>query len=130
MIYSFKSAILACLTATTCASPLLQRAADFGPSTVFEKVNIPKKWTPAGAPSSQATMTMQIALKQNNIAGLQAKLADVANPKSPNYGKWLSKQEMETYTSPSNESVQAVTAWLVSNGISADGITQPTPDWM
>jgi tripeptidyl-peptidase-1 len=130
MIYSFQAAILASLTATTFASPLLQRAADFGPSTVFEKANIPKKWTPAGAPSAQATMTMQIALKQNNIAGLQAKLADIANPKSPNYGKWLSKQDMETYTSPSTESVQAVTAWLATYGVSSKAITQPTPDWM
>jgi len=131
IINSFQvAAILACLTATTCASPLLQRAADFRPSTVFEKVNIPKRWALAGAPNAQATMTMQIALKQSNIAGLQSKLADISNPKSTNYGKWLSRKEMEVYTSPSSESVQAVTTWLATYGISSKAISQPTPDWM
>lgn len=123
-------AVLAPIATTILATPLKDRAVDLGLVTLFEKVAIPSKWTAAGTPSSSTMMGMQIALKQNNIAGLQAKLLDIASPKSQNYGKWLSREEMEAYTSPSNESVQAVTAWLGLYGISSDMIFYPTPDWM
>ncbi|UNI22942.1 Tripeptidyl-peptidase I [Purpureocillium takamizusanense] len=75
-------------------------------------------------------MNMQIALKQGNMGALQSKLQDISNPKSPNYGKWLSKEELEGFTRPSEESVKMVKLWLSSYDIHERDITQTTPDWL
>ena len=70
----------------------------------------------------------QIGLKQSNIEGLQARLLDVSNPKSPNYGKWLSKEEVATYTAPAEGNAEAIKSWLAAHGIK--DIEQPTNDWI
>ena len=119
------------VAATALASPIVDRAAqDLGPNKVVEKVTPPSQWKSTGAAHPSTTLQLQIGLKQNNIAGLQKKLADVSNPSSANYGKWLSKEEVETYTSPSALSLQIVHTWLAAYGISKSAITQPTPDWI
>lgn len=75
-------------------------------------------------------VTLQIGLKQADIKGLQKRLMDAAHPDSSSYGKWLSKAEMEKYTSPSQQSVDMVKVWLGAHGIFDNSISRPTPDWM
>jgi hypothetical protein len=131
MVFFTRAALLALLTLMARASPLLgQRAANLGPLSILENITIPSGWTPTGSPNPETLMTMQVALKQKNIDGLQAKLMDVSDPESPNYGKCLSKEDMEAYTSPSTDSLQTVKLWLASYGVPASSISQPTPDWM
>lgn len=126
---SFSSALVAAyILAFVHGSPLLDRAAKFGAVTQLESVNVPRTWSSKGAANSNITMLMQIALKQNNIDGLATKLMDISNPTSANYGKWLSKDELEVYTSPSVETVQTVKSWLSLYDINEDSIFQPTPD--
>jgi tripeptidyl-peptidase-1 len=87
-------------------------------------------WADKGAPSADIGFKMQITPRQRDMSGLEQVFLDVSNPNSSNYRKWLSKEELETYTSPSTETVQAVTTWLTSSGISADSVTQTSPDWL
>ncbi|KZP15649.1 family S53 protease-like protein [Athelia psychrophila] len=82
----------------------------------------------ASAPAGQ-TIPLRIALVQNNIAGLEKALYDVSTPSSANYGKHLSKEDVESYVKPAQASVDAVNAFLKSNGISATTLS-PAGDWI
>ncbi|OAA58273.1 family S53 protease-like protein [Cordyceps fumosorosea ARSEF 2679] len=127
----FRCTIAACLIALCYGGPATpQQAAKLGNPALLEKVKVPAEWAEAGAPKSEAMVTLQIGLKQADMGGLQKRLMDAAHPSSPNYGKWLSKEEMEKYTSPAPQSVDMVKVWLGAHSIFDQSISRPTPDWM
>ncbi|TQW00051.1 family S53 protease-like protein [Cordyceps javanica] len=104
-------------------------SANHGPLTLFSEIKqIPSKWQSTGAAEKGAMVKGQIGLKQSNIKGLEAKLLDISNPTSPNYGKWLSHAEIASFTAPAEGSVEAIKSWLAANGISE--VSQPTNDWI
>ncbi|EJD41708.1 family S53 protease [Auricularia subglabra TFB-10046 SS5] len=74
-------------------------------------------------------LKMRIALRQNNIAGLEEELMAVSDPASPRYGQHLSKEQVEEYVRPPPEVVAAVKAWLSDNGITPSTIS-PAGDWL
>lgn len=93
--------------------------------TLFHELKaVPSQWVSKSQAHADTPMKMQIGLKQSNIDGLQAKLMDVSNPESANYGKWLSKDEVAKYTAPAAGHVEAVKAWLAAHGITQTA--QPT----
>lgn len=99
--------------------------ANHGPLTLFTELKQqPSMWKSEGAADKGVMITAQIGLKQSNIPGLQAKLLDVSNPESPNYGKWLSQEQIAAFTAPAAGNVEAVKAWLAANDIMET--TQPT----
>ena len=57
------------------------------------------------------------ALYQKNINILETKLTDISNPLSPNYGKWMSKEEIGDIVNPSLEEQLRVVKWLKNNNI-------------
>ncbi|KAI8974189.1 family S53 protease [Trametes punicea] len=91
--------------------------------------DVPAGFSLEGAASPDATLKLRIALVQSDFEGLEERLYDVSTPSSPNYGKYLSKAEVEQYIAPKPESVNAVNTWLAENGISAKTIS-PAGDWM
>nr|POE46177.1 tripeptidyl-peptidase sed2 [Quercus suber] len=100
-----------------------------GPLEVFQTLlDIPLEWVSKGLAPDSDRIRAQIGLKQSNIPGLQAKLLDISNPTSSNYGKWLSKDEVNAFTAPTAENVEAVKAWLTAAGIT--DISTPAPDWI
>lgn len=101
-----------------------------GDHAILEQVVAPSAWKPAGKPHPESPMNLRIALKQNDIDGLQAKLRDIADHNSPNYGQWLSKDEVDAFTAPDTKALEAVTSWLKAAGIAESAITQPSSDWM
>lgn len=118
--------------ATVCAASAVDQhaAVRLGPMSVFETAIVPSKWTEAGNAHPQTTLELQIGLKQSNMEGLEAKMLDISNPSSPNYGKWLTREEIETYTKPQVESVDLVKLWLAAYDIPDTAISQPTADWI
>ncbi|RPD75551.1 subtilisin-like protein [Lentinus tigrinus ALCF2SS1-7] len=64
---------------------------------------------------------LTIALPQSNVSGLHAALLEVSDPDHPNYGRHLSKAEVEQLVAPVPESVKAVTEWLNSKGVNPAG---------
>ena len=102
---------------------------DHGPITLFHELKeIPSAWTSKGAAHPTVMIRAQIGLNQPNIHVLQEELLDISNPKSRNYGNWLSKEEIHAITAPPKENIAAVKTWLQSNGIV--DIDQPSPDWI
>lgn len=55
---------------------------------------LPEGFAHQGAAPADQTIPLRIALKQADIAGLEAKLYDVSTPGSANYGNHLSKEEV------------------------------------
>ncbi len=117
-----------CFVAASAGS-VLAAPAPHGPLVKFGEIRkLPSKWVATGAADANAVIKGQIGIKQNNIQGLQAKLADIADPNSPNYGQWLSKEEVDKYSAPAAADVAAVKAWLASSGIT--DVTMPTNEYV
>ena len=67
----------------------------FGTTMVIHaSKDIPIGFAHQGAAPADQVIPLRIALKQTNIAGLEAKLYDVSTPGSANYGNHLSKEEV------------------------------------
>ena len=62
-------------------------------------------------------LTVQVQLALHNQAAAEAELADISNPDSPNYGKFLSDDEFNAKYAPTAEDIAAVQAHLESAGL-------------
>jgi tripeptidyl-peptidase-1 len=78
---------------------------------------VPHGWSELGAPSNAAPTTFTIAL-QREFEGLEERLLNVSTPGSPNYGRWLDRDEVEALFPPPPNATSRVVEWLKSNGIS------------
>ncbi|RPD69218.1 family S53 protease-like protein [Lentinus tigrinus ALCF2SS1-7] len=67
--------------------------------------------------SSTSSLQLTLVLPPTNIGGLHTALYDVSDPKSVNYGKYLSKAEAEAFVAPKPDSVKAVIDWLGKHNI-------------
>lgn len=75
-------------------------------------------WSIARTPSSQESITLQIGLTLQNTDKMLTKLLDVSNRKSPNFGKWLDRDDVNAIVQPSPQANNAVINWLKSEGVS------------
>lgn len=100
-------------------------SASHGPSTLFKQLKaVPTSWQSQGPADKDVLIKAQIGLRQSNMKGLEKKLLDISHPDSPNYGNWLSDDEIAQYTAPAAGHAEAVKAWLASAGIVE--ISQPS----
>ncbi|KAJ6567945.1 family S53 protease [Mycena vulgaris] len=74
------------------------------------------------APATQE-LVLRIALKPNNIAGLETALYEVSDPASALYGQHLTQNEVAAFVRPSHETASVVGEWLSENGLTAKPIT-------
>ncbi|KAN0026551.1 hypothetical protein ACTFIV_007540 [Dictyostelium citrinum] len=82
-------------------------------SSVENKVNfIQKEFA-----QDDEQIQLKIFLKQRNLDILENKFWEVSNPKSEEYGKFISLEEINSLVAPSKEDVMIVLYWLKSNGI-------------
>jgi subtilase family serine protease len=63
------------------------------------------------------TMHLAISLPLRNQAQLEAQLADLYNPRSPNFHHWLSQPEFEALYGPEPEKFTALLQWARLNGM-------------
>ncbi|KAE9406774.1 family S53 protease [Gymnopus androsaceus JB14] len=90
---------------------------------------IPSGFTLLGSAPAEQTLSMRINLAMGNQAGLESALEEASSPTSPTFREWLSKEQVESFAAPSEETVQAVTAWLDSFNITFTPAT-PAGDWI
>jgi tripeptidyl-peptidase-1 len=130
-LFKVHAIVFAAFASLSYANPVVNSALNkLGIQSIFEQVTVPTEWAHVGVPHPESVMTMQIGLKQADMPGLEKKLLKISQPDSGTYGQWLSKDEMEKYTSPAKETVDLVRTWLAAFGIDKNSISQPTPDWM
>ncbi|KAI0631110.1 subtilisin-like protein [Trametes polyzona] len=96
---------------------------------VRSQVDVPTGFTYQRKAQQEQTLNLRLALVQNNPAALESALYDVSDPKSANYGRHLSKAEVEAMVAPTTETVEKVKAWLGKNNITAQAIS-PAGDWL
>ncbi|KAF9819138.1 hypothetical protein IEO21_02309 [Rhodonia placenta] len=89
----------------------------------------PAGYTLTRPASPDTLLKLRIALVQSNAAGLEEALYDVSTPTSPNYGRFLTKEEAASYVAPSPETQTVIDAWLEQNDIGATVLT-PAGDWL
>jgi subtilase family serine protease len=80
--------------------------------------------TPIGLVPSQMPLQMAITVKLRDSAGAQALLADLLDPASPNYHKWLSTEEFAARFDPAQTDVDAVTQWLANQGFTIESASR------
>lgn len=72
-------------------------------------------------------MDLEIRFVPRNQAALKGLLADLQNPASPRYHKWLTPQEFQQQFGPDPDDLAAARNWLTSQGfqITDDGALEP-----
>ncbi|KAJ6554859.1 family S53 protease [Mycena capillaripes] len=95
------------------------------PAMVVHETRIepPRGFVHSGAAPVTTELTLRIALKSNNIAGLETALYAVSDPASPLYGQHLTADEVAEFVKPTNGTLSVVGDWLSANGISSKPIT-------
>jgi len=63
------------------------------------------------------TATFYVTLRQKNLDKLASHISQISNPYSPNYGRYMSKQEIDNLISPSQFDKNRVRNWLERNGV-------------
>jgi len=77
--------------------------------------------TPVGRLPVSQTMQLDLVLPLRNEAGLKSFLADVYNPKSPNYRQFLTPQQFTARFGPTVEQYDEVLRFAAENGLTVTG---------
>jgi subtilase family serine protease len=80
-----------------------------------------------GSTPASTQIEFDVALKLSNPSGAATLEQAVSDPSSPSYRHYLTPAEWESRYSPTRASVEAVSSWLRSQGITVTGVT---PDRM
>ncbi|KAI0505318.1 peptidase S8/S53 domain-containing protein [Xylaria bambusicola] len=81
-------------------------------------------WSKVERAKREALLPMRIGFKQSNLMDGHNLLMDISNPKSKNYGKHLSAEEVVDFFAPLESSVQVVKNWLIEAGVEEYTISQ------
>ena len=73
-------------------------------------------WVPIGRLDSNKILPMRFGLAQQNLHRVEEMLMAVSHPESPTYGKHYTPADIVKTFAPSNETISAVTNWLVDSG--------------
>ncbi|TQV93124.1 protease S8 tripeptidyl peptidase I [Cordyceps javanica] len=77
------------------------------------------------AAEADTELPVRIALKQRNIEKGSELLFEVSDPKSANYGKHYTADQVIDLFAPKDSSIQAVKQWLIDSGIPSGSIKVP-----
>ena len=76
----------------------------------------PLDWVPMSRLDSNKVLPMRFGLAQQNLHRVEEMLMAVSHPESPTYGKHYTPAEIVDTFAPSNETISAVTNWLIDSG--------------
>ncbi|PPQ72853.1 hypothetical protein CVT24_001181 [Panaeolus cyanescens] len=86
----------------------------------------PRGWTKVGRVDGAQVLPMRFGLVQQNLDKLEDLLMSVSHPDSPQYGKHFSAAEVASTFAPGEETIAAVTEWLLESGIERDRLRLST----
>lgn len=90
--------------------------------TKHSLASVPEGWQFHAAAPADHKLNLHIRLKEENLDQLQQRALDISDPDHADYGKHLSKAEVDAMTAPTQETVDAVTKWLNSQGVDAGNV--------
>jgi len=78
----------------------------------FEGIAAKKGWKKLDRAEPTAQLEMTVALTLRNVDILEDRLLAAATPGNPEYGHWMTKEEVEELTSPDQNAIEAVLDWF------------------
>ncbi|KAI0080806.1 tripeptidyl peptidase A [Panus rudis PR-1116 ss-1] len=99
------------------------------PHKVKETVVPPRGWVKRSVAPRDLTIELRVALPQPNFYELERHLYEISDPDHERYGAHLSKEEIEQLVAPDSMSVESVTEWLASHGVTNLN-RSPAGDWI
>ncbi|CEJ87199.1 hypothetical protein VHEMI04336 [[Torrubiella] hemipterigena] len=78
---------------------------------------VPDGWHRQASAPADHGLDLHIRLREENLDVLQQRLLEISDPKHANYGKHLSKGDVDALTAPKKDNVDSVTSWLKANGL-------------
>lgn len=78
---------------------------------------VPRGWESVRPALPEETVSLRIALKQQRAEALEQAVLDISTPGHPKYGRHLTRDELRSYTTPSQSATLAVTRWLEDHNI-------------
>jgi tripeptidyl-peptidase-1 len=80
---------------------------------------VPQGWEKTRTASPDEPIFLRVALKQHpgRVKVLDQAALDIATPGHPNYGMHMTRDELRSYTAPSDDAVAAVSGWLRDHAI-------------
>jgi len=94
----------------------------------IEEKYLPKKWTFSSECNDDTSITLTLAIKQENVDELHDELLKVSDPRSESYGKHWTFEKVHEFLQPSKESKNRIISWLKSNGIEESSVKELTPN--
>ncbi|KAJ6617313.1 Pro-kumamolisin, activation domain-containing protein [Mycena sp. CBHHK59/15] len=91
--------------------------------------NPPDGFSRIGPTPLDQTLTLRLALNQRDIPGLEDTIYEVSTPGSSRYGQYLTKEEVEQFAAPSEDTISQVNEWLSSKNLTSSPIS-PAGDWI
>ncbi|KAK4154514.1 peptidase S8/S53 domain-containing protein [Chaetomidium leptoderma] len=83
-----------------------------------------ERWVKRELVDAESTIPVRIGLKQSNVDAGHELLMEISNPKSPKYGKHLTRAAVIDLFAPQSHSVEKVKRWLVSAGVDEGRLSQ------
>ncbi|KAI0030067.1 family S53 protease-like protein [Vararia minispora EC-137] len=83
----------------------------------------PSSFVKIGPAPPDQVLTLRLGLVQGDMGGLEERLATISSPSSPEFRQWLSKEEVEAFVAPKPDTVDAITSFLSTNGITSTPTT-------
>jgi tripeptidyl-peptidase-1 len=80
----------------------------------------PIHWAKTGRLDFNRVLSMRFGLVQQNLHRLEEMLMSVSHPESPKYAQHFTPMEVVNTFAPSEETISAVTNWLIDSGFSYD----------
>ncbi|PRP76979.1 hypothetical protein PROFUN_14713 [Planoprotostelium fungivorum] len=80
--------------------------------SIASRYELPHGWVHTEDPSHQDSVEFIILLKQQNLEALSETFDSVSDPQHANYGKFLTFEELNRMTAPSEAAFSAVSEWL------------------
>lgn len=123
-----------CRVAATAVTVALMALAGAGPAAAASRTQLRHSASPAaastprvGSVAGSTKIGFQVDLKLRNAAGAAALALAVSNPKSSEYGRFLTRKQWEARFSPAKQSVAKVRSFLRREGFS---VGKSSPDRM
>ncbi|KAJ7908854.1 subtilisin-like protein [Mycena leptocephala] len=116
--------------AQTRVSGTVARLRDLGERTPNEQYGAARKtsrspvgFTNQGPAPADESVTLRVALKSNNVAGLQDKLLSISTPGSADFRQWLTADEVKAFLQPAASTVSAFTSFATANNLTSSKFT-------
>ncbi|KAI1840913.1 hypothetical protein JX265_013409 [Neoarthrinium moseri] len=86
-------------------------------TNVLETAIVPQDWKLIGPAEGSLYVQLSVALAQPGLGELKKRLADTSNIKNSEFGKHLTKLQVEQYSSPRDDTVSSVVGWLTGSNV-------------